>query len=53
MLELSGIGRKDIIGPLGIKTLHELPGVGMNMQEHMLVGVIYGRDKLYQNVRAF
>lgn len=34
ILELSGIGDKDILEPLGIKTHVHLPGVGTNLQEH-------------------
>ncbi|KAL5532513.1 hypothetical protein ACEPAF_4287 [Sanghuangporus sanghuang] len=44
VLELSGIGRKDVLEPLGIRTMINLPGVGINMQEHMLIGVIYELD---------
>ncbi|KLO08738.1 GMC oxidoreductase [Schizopora paradoxa] len=36
ILELSGIGDKRILEPLGIKTIVHLPGVGANMQEHNL-----------------
>ncbi|KAF8311466.1 hypothetical protein DL93DRAFT_2098795 [Clavulina sp. PMI_390] len=36
LLELSGIGNKEIIEPLGIKTLVHNPAVGENTQEHIL-----------------
>ena len=42
VLELSGIGRSDVLVPLGIKTRLYLPGVGINMQEHMYSMVFYG-----------
>ena len=34
ILELSGIGDKNILEPLGIITHVHLPGVGTNLQEH-------------------
>lgn len=37
LLELSGIGDKNILGPLGIQTLVDLPGVGTNLQDHIFV----------------
>lgn len=36
LLELSGIGNKDILTPLQIQTLIELPGVGENLQDHQM-----------------
>ncbi len=35
ILQLSGIGRPDDLEKAGVKTLHELPGVGHNLQEHL------------------
>ena len=35
LLQLSGIGDRDILENLGIRGLHELPGVGKNLQEHV------------------
>ncbi|KAH8111799.1 GMC oxidoreductase, partial [Phellopilus nigrolimitatus] len=35
ILELSGIGDREILQHLGIKTVVDLPGVGANMQEHI------------------
>lgn len=35
LLQLSGIGRKDDIEPHGIDMVHELPGVGQNLQDHL------------------
>ncbi len=39
LLQLSGIGSPRHLGPLGIRTLHELPGVGQNLQDHLEVYV--------------
>lgn len=35
LLQLSGIGRGDHLAKVGITCLHELPGVGENLQEHV------------------
>lgn len=35
LLLLSGIGPSEDLTQVGIKTLHELPGVGMNLQDHI------------------
>lgn len=42
LLELSGIGNKDILGPLGIQTIVHNPAVGENVQEHTLAAVTWG-----------
>ncbi|KAH8111295.1 GMC oxidoreductase [Phellopilus nigrolimitatus] len=44
ILELSGIGDKRVLGPLGIQTVIDLPGVGSNMQEHIYSSVIFELD---------
>ena len=41
LLELSGIGRPDVLGPFGIPVVHGLPGVGENLQDHLQARVIY------------
>ena len=41
ILELSGIGREDILGDQGIKVRHVLSGVGENYRDHMLVRMVY------------
>lgn len=38
LLELSGIGRGDVLREHGIDLLHEAPGVGENMQDHYMIG---------------
>ncbi len=38
LLEISGIGQSALLKSLGIEVLHELPGVGENMQDHYMIG---------------
>ncbi len=40
ILMLSGIGRRDVLEPLGIPVKVELPGVGKNLQDRYEVGVV-------------
>ena len=39
ILELSVIGRKELLESIGVPIRMELPGVGENMQEHPLCGM--------------
>ncbi|MFI6319617.1 choline dehydrogenase [Nonomuraea sp. NPDC050556] len=39
ILQLSGIGSREHLEPLGIEVVHELPGVGENLQDHLEVYV--------------
>ncbi|HEX4222500.1 MAG TPA: GMC family oxidoreductase N-terminal domain-containing protein [Pseudonocardiaceae bacterium] len=41
LLMLSGIGPADTLVRHGIQVLVDLPGVGANLQDHMIVGVCY------------
>ncbi len=41
LLQLSGIGDPDHLGPLGIDTVAALPGVGENLQDHLEVYIQY------------
>jgi choline dehydrogenase len=41
ILSLSGIGRHEWLAPLGIETLHNLRGVGANLQDHLQQRAIY------------
>ncbi|KAI0638410.1 GMC oxidoreductase [Trametes polyzona] len=41
LLELSGIGNPNILRKVGIPTKVDLPGVGRNVQEHMIVAVSF------------
>ncbi len=42
ILELSGIGRKDILEAIDVPVKVDLPGVGENLQEHTNVGISFG-----------
>lgn len=44
VLELSGIGRPDVLSKIGVDLKIDLPGVGENVQEHNLVGVTVEMD---------
>jgi choline dehydrogenase len=35
LLQLSGIGRPEVLKSAGVPVLHELPGVGENLQDHL------------------
>ena len=39
LLQLSGVGERELLRGLGIDTVHELPGVGRNLQDHLEVYV--------------
>ncbi|KAF8179476.1 alcohol oxidase [Pholiota molesta] len=41
ILELSGIGNKNVLNKVGIETLVDLPGVGENVQEHVYSGTTF------------
>jgi len=41
LLQLSGVGNADELGSLGIDVVHDLPGVGENLQDHLEVYVQY------------
>jgi choline dehydrogenase len=41
ILQLSGIGRGDWLKSVGVEVVHELPGVGGNLQDHMQAKNIY------------
>ncbi len=40
ILQLSGIGDSDVLGKAGVHTVHELKGVGKNLQDHIDVYTI-------------
>jgi choline dehydrogenase len=42
LLEMSGIGRRDVLEALGVAVQHELPGVGENLQDHLQLWVQHG-----------
>ncbi|MBS7332845.1 MAG: GMC family oxidoreductase N-terminal domain-containing protein [Weeksellaceae bacterium] len=41
LLMLSGIGDQSELSNVGINTIHHLPGVGKNLQDHLLCSVIF------------
>jgi len=41
ILELSGIGRGDVLSAFGIPVKHALKGVGANLQDHLQIRTIY------------
>lgn len=49
LLELSGIGQAKLLQSLGIKLVHELSGVGENLQDHLTVNVIHD----FKNISTF
>ena len=41
ILQVSGIGNAGKLSKIGIKTIHELKGVGMNLQDHLMFRPVY------------
>jgi choline dehydrogenase len=41
LLQLSGVGKADDLRPLGIDIVHDLPGVGQHLQDHLEVYIQY------------
>jgi choline dehydrogenase len=41
LLLLSGVGPAAELGAVGIQPLHDLPGVGRNLQDHASIGIVY------------
>ncbi len=41
IMELSGIGRSDILSDFGIPVQHELAGVGENLQDHLQIRTVF------------
>ena len=41
ILQVSGIGNANKLSKIGIKTIHELKGVGMNLQDHLMFRPVY------------
>jgi choline dehydrogenase len=44
-LQVSGVGNAKELGEVGAKAIHDLPGVGENLQDHLEVYVQYGSKK--------
>ena len=41
LLQLSGVGAPEHLQPLGVRMVHDLPGVGQNLQDHLEVYIQY------------
>ncbi len=41
LLELSGIGRGEVLRKAGVTVRHELPGVGEGLQDHLQIRLVY------------
>ena len=41
ILQVSGIGSKDLINKINVEHVHELPGVGENLQDHLQIRTVY------------
>jgi choline dehydrogenase-like flavoprotein len=53
MLQLSGIGPGALLRELGLPVIHELPGVGENLHDHLQVRLVYKvKNVLTLNQRA-
>jgi choline dehydrogenase-like flavoprotein len=46
ILQLSGVGPKSVLQGLGITTVSDLPGVGSNLQDHLVLTVNYDCESL-------
>jgi choline dehydrogenase len=40
LLQISGIGRAELLAGLGVPLIHHLPGVGSNLQDHYMVHLV-------------
>jgi choline dehydrogenase len=41
LLELSGVGRPEVLAAIGVPVAHPLPGVGENLQDHLQLRTIF------------
>ena len=41
LLQVSGIGPVSLISSLGVEPVHDLPGVGENLQDHLQIRTVY------------
>ncbi|UWU17372.1 GMC family oxidoreductase (plasmid) [Rhizobium sullae] len=41
ILELSGVGRPQVLSAIGIPVHHDLPGVGENLQDHLQIRTVF------------
>jgi choline dehydrogenase len=47
LLLLSGIGPADELRELGIDVVHNLPGVGRNLQDHPSIAMVWGAERAF------
>jgi choline dehydrogenase len=52
LLQLSGIGPASLLGRYGIPVLHELPGVGENLHDHLQIRMVWKVNGKTLNERA-
>ncbi len=52
LLQRSGIGPRDLLERLGAGVVHELPGVGGNLQDHLQLRMIYKVDGVPPSTRS-
>jgi choline dehydrogenase len=52
LLQLSGVGRRDLLQELGIPVVHELPGVGENLHDHLQIRMVWKVEGPTLNERA-
>lgn len=41
LLQLSGVGPSDVLEKAGVEVVHELPGVGRNLQDHLQIRLVF------------
>ena len=41
LLQVSGIGPSSLLNNIGVKSVHDLPGVGENLQDHLQIRTVY------------
>lgn len=41
ILQISGVGPKDVLDKAGVSVVHELPGVGKNLQDHLQIRLVF------------
>ena len=54
LLELSGVGQRELLERLGIEVKKELPGVGENLQDHLTVNIqqgLHGLNTFFEETR--
>ena len=52
ILQLSGIGPRGLLGELGISAVHDMPGVGANLHDHLQIRMVWKVQGPTLNERA-